>query len=461
MRKTIELINRATLFLLLALLMFVACERDDEIEEIQVVNPNKTLFFSISSKLTEYEKSLIQGVQNVVSDSIAKNWIKKYGSPIWQDRELLYSETEGNLLLVPLLKKNSYTGLLLVRQKSDKLSFSIIPKEYFLTLKEDNPAFWHFIKMISDKEDTGNYKYKFIDATEKSPKTRSMIIIERCWDVYTGYIDKETGKEHLTFSYRMCSTQIILTMVSAIAIHDEHGGSYEWNSGGGGGGGSSISPITIKASLRKLFKGECILDDEGIKKLNKEYDKMKENCFYNFIDNYLKENKIQLKNISYGSGGQASVSNIGNLRFGSNADITAENLSHEWIHLYQMQYHKLLNTDMKSIRGMMEFELAFIQDILALIENKGDDKSIARFWAGEGRGEITKLEYIGWLKKITHNGTQYPTSIEHLTFLNYSKEFGEGSISYNVEKGYIYGNAAYRAYAAQALFRQAKEHCNK
>lgn len=111
---------------------------------------------------------------------------------------------------------------------------------------------------------------------------------------------------------------------------------------------------------------------------------------------------------------------------------------------------------------MMEFELALAQDILFFIEIQGDWPNHAHSWAAWKTGkEDYKDHYMNWLKEITTDGRGYPTAIDNIKFQYFSEVFGEISRSYHTNKGYVYGNHAYSSSAIQALFNQAKKHCNK
>ena len=189
---------------------------------------------------------------------------------------------------------------------------------------------------------------------------------------------------------------------------------------------------------------------------------MRQKCFYEFIDNYLAKNNVQLNNINIDPnyGGQAGVSSTGNLTFWNSDEINSHNLSHEWIHLFQKQYNSMSSFGDK--RGMMEFELALTQDILKFIEIGGKWKTTAYSWAcWGGRNEKYRDEYMTWLMNITQDGKSYPSAIDNNKFQYFSHSFGEVSISYSTNRGYTYGNISYNSSAIQSLFNQAKNHCNK
>ncbi len=158
----------------------------------------------------------------------------------------------------------------------------------------------------------------------------------------------------------------------------------------------------------------------------------------------------------------AGVSNKGNLMFNTRGDIQAQNLKHEWIHLTQYQKHNRFNKNIDDIQGMMEWEVALVQDILYFVEIKGKADEVAHHWAAVGSGEELepyREEYFTWLRKMTNNGTSYPHNIDDISFMDFSKIFGATSREYPASSAYIYGTPNYRPYALEELFRQANENC--
>jgi hypothetical protein len=271
-------------------------------------------------------------------------------------------------------------------------------------------------------------------------------------------------------------------------------GGLSSSSGGGGGSGSSgssgnssassggsstgntlpeggidilpnpVERIPLHKDLKALFKGVCRIIDPDMDKLNKAYEEMREDCFYNNIDVYIRENGMSLKNIIIDPTmfGDASINSDGNLKFRNSIYITAENLKHEWIHLFQKHYHSLTAFGDKA--GMMEFELALAQDILHFVKYKGkvsEGDGAFHIWACSKTGDDEdRKNYIDWLSDITAEGKAYPSAIDNEKFQDFSTAFGRVSISYNPDRGYVYGsNATYPPSAIQALFQLAKKNC--
>lgn len=215
--------------------------------------------------------------------------------------------------------------------------------------------------------------------------------------------------------------------------------------------------------MKSLFKGIHLLNDDETKKLNEAYLEMINECFYEYIDNYFKINNMKLRDILIaepGWMGQAGINDLGDLKFADISQITVDNLKHEWIHLYQKQFHSM--TTFGDKRGMMEFELALIQDILKFIEIKGEWKNTAYSWAcSSQKHDKYRLEYMEWLIDLTDNGKRFPIAIENKMFQYFSIAFGEVSISYNTNRGYIYNNGNYMSISIQSLFIQAESFCSK
>lgn len=293
---------------------------------------------------------------------------------------------------------------------------------------------------------------------------RGGVWVQKCVKSWAGIGNPRPGewKEHCWYEYHTIPPS---RYGSGDRGEEESGCTkYEmchYDGGSGTSGGGSSPTIPLHANLNKLFKGVVNLANCDIDKLNRAYEEMRRECFYEYIDNYLSANNVRLGKISIGNtSGQAAIDENGNLSFYDYNEITAENLKHEWIHLFQRQYHHLTSFGNKA--GMMEFELALAQDILFFIEIQGDWPNHAHSWAAwKTKQEKYQKEYMNWLKEITTDGRGYPTAIDNIKFQYFSEVFGEISRSYHTNKGYVYGNHAYSSSAIQALFNQAKKHCNK
>jgi len=222
------------------------------------------------------------------------------------------------------------------------------------------------------------------------------------------------------------------------------GGAYN----GGSGSGSIENQPTLNASIKKLFvKGTTITYGPYIESVNNAYNDLNNDCFSNYVTNYLLSHNITLGSIKIDETylGLAGISSTNDLTFGGSEFITVENLEHEWIHLAQ-RYINNTNIFNASNTGMAEFEIALISDILECINIHGNfDIYSEHPFACYGNGKYNhQKEYQDWLKSITSGGTIFPSSIVTGNFLYWANIFGDVSISYNKSRGYQYTNSYYK-----------------
>lgn len=212
--------------------------------------------------------------------------------------------------------------------------------------------------------------------------------------------------------------------------------------------------------ILNLFKKGSRLNANDQKKLEDAYKKMREECIYEYIDNYLQSQNVSLGSIYIadpGWMGQAAVTNSGDLKFADSNEITAEALKHEWFHLYQKEYHSLSSY---TEPGMMEWEQAFFQDILMYIKIGGNRNGITYSWACFEIGNTSyEKDYLDWLSTLTNKGTTFPTNIDNSNFEHFADVFGDVSRSYNKSRGYNYSNTNYKPTAIQSIFAGAEKHC--
>ncbi|HKL71449.1 MAG TPA: hypothetical protein VJ855_02240 [Marinilabiliaceae bacterium] len=209
-----------------------------------------------------------------------------------------------------------------------------------------------------------------------------------------------------------------------------------------------------------MFKRGTTLNKEEKEKLEDAYKKMRDECIYEYIDNYLQSQNVSLGSIYIappGWMGLAGVTNSGDLKFADSNEITVEALKHEWFHLYQKEYHSLSSY---TERGMMEWEQAFFQDILIYIEIGGNRNGITYGWACFEIGNTSyEKDYLDWLSTLTNKGTTFPTNIDNSNFEHFADVFGDVSRSYNKSRGYNYSNTNYKPTAIQSIFAGAEKHC--
>lgn len=338
----------------------------------------------------------------------------------------------------------------------------------FYSLADEFINGWQYADgQVVNKIEEADPEYYLEPEAADSANLRSIgwnhIVIEKC-SYYMTSIDGGNTWSDPRLMY--CRTEIYNILVDDGSR--DGGGVYIDNSGGGGSNNNNNNNrpprVSLDPRLKELFKGEHDLDTEYIEKLNYAFNKMKKECFYDYIDYYLRQNNVQLRNIYIaepGWYGQAAITSSDDLKFADISQITAYNLKHEWIHLYQKQFHNI-NRFGKNL-GMVEFELALIQDILKFIEIRGDWENTAYSWACTTTTNYKHQQaYMDWLLDLTNNGTAYPTTIKDEKFQEFSEAFGDVSISYNTSRGYTYGDkSSYKPSAIQSLFSRAKSYCNK
>lgn len=210
-----------------------------------------------------------------------------------------------------------------------------------------------------------------------------------------------------------------------------------------------------------MFKRGTTLNKEEKEKLEDAYKKMRDECIYEYIDNYLQSQNVSLGSIYIappGWMGLAGVTNSGDLKFADSDEITPEALKHEWFHLFQMEYHGMSSFEEL---GMMEWEQALFQDILVFIEVKGKRDPEDHIWAcaSMSKGNYRE-EYLDWLSTLTNKGKSFPNKIDNSNFEHFAEVFGDVSISYNVRNGYNYSNTSYTTSAIQSAFVAAQKYCN-
>lgn len=449
-----------TLLLCSVIIFWTGCQKDDIYDNATKADVDADTFFHYG------ERDML--VADIIDFLREKNdssefitvFSQQYGNPEWQ-KAVISENEEYILLFVPITKRalKNVETIWLFKISDNYIEYYPVSKSN--VVQNDLWTFDYFTQEVYNRPFVNGVRYVL---GEKRPSSKGWVTVTVGVEGFIGveyngnFSEFSTGWHYWSF--------VVFTQFNP----DENigGGGYDYGSGegyfnGGGGGGGNPPPAgsELNSNLKKLFKGENNLSNEDTDKLNEAYEDMRENCFYETIDNYLMQNGVQLNNINMNPnyGGQAGINNHGDLTFWNSANINSENLSHEWIHLFQKEYHNM--TLFGDNVGMMEFEVALIQDILIFIEVGGKWK-IPYAWACFSMGKDEYQEaYIAWLKAMTNNGTSYPSTIDINNFLFFSNVFGDVSIPYNKNRGYIYGNATYGTSAIQELFNLANQNCNK
>lgn len=134
-----------------------------------------------------------------------------------------------------------------------------------------------------------------------------------------------------------------------------------WSTGGGGDGGSSDGGAL--AGLAGMFKGGIRMNSSDLELLSNAIKQIENDCTYKGIYEYVSSNYSGNGYVYVGDSINRGVAGMlnGNLYFASSSEITATNLMHEIIHLYQ----KVCGKDIydSDNMGLAEFELAFFEDV--------------------------------------------------------------------------------------------------
>lgn len=272
-------------------------------------------------------------------------------------------------------------------------------------------------------------------------QSRAWVEVETCWDAYIG-AGENTPVEDYAYKGRRCKSRTFWVEISSITEPDEYGGGSGGSpnpSDGGGGGWNppTETPAKIPTQLKKLIKSNNNLTDEDMKKLEKAWEKLQEDCFSKSFLKHLEDKKFAVNEVRIldEKMGNSSYSKKGYLSFQNDEFITPEILFHELFHLYQYKTHKdKINS---SQIGWMEYERAIFADICNYIktaqiiyeEKKVEDTQADsiktsiknRFWRYKDdnslitdyASEEQRDDYFVWLDSITKQGFTYPTS--HLT----------------------------------------------
>jgi len=242
---------------------------------------------------------------------------------------------------------------------------------------------------------------------------------------------------------------ITVTYATTVCYWDAAGAGGSGD-GGGSGGGYDPAPEqpqpVLSDPLKRLFvNGSSNLSATDIDNLNKAFNEMNNDCMLNSISNFLASNNITLGSVSINSTmpNPTSLNNFGDITFGDSDLITAENLSHEWVHLAQQKMSNV-NVFTSSNKGMAEFEVALFFDIKNAIWRCGDftsytDHTMACY---NGSYDQYRPSYQAWLLSITEGGTKYPGSIDQSQFFYWANIFGDVS-KYKKTNGYQYTNSSY------------------
>lgn len=243
----------------------------------------------------------------------------------------------------------------------------------------------------------------------------------------------------------------LVTYIECKTTNDPDDGKYDGDGGGGSGPSGSLS--------KKIIKNTDKLTEEQKKKLDRAIEEMRSKmCYANAILNFLESKGVSFGSVSIDSSLGGNGANLIfpdgriDLAFGSEDDINFEVFAHELVHRLQEYLESYSGLDS---RGMMEYEEAFINDIMFFAKYKGDIPSVAWYdreaslasgtMPESNQGEQamdewnkTDADYRSWLIKTTKSGI--PTSISTADFQKWVVPFSKFNRPYTTERGYKYNN---------------------
>lgn len=196
-------------------------------------------------------------------------------------------------------------------------------------------------------------------------------------------------------------------------------------------------------------------------RLKEAFNEMLQDCFYAALVEALHEASAEegghilsraILTNDRGSIGTASYNTKREITFYALDFVRPSTMAHEFIHAYQYSCHGL--TRMGELKGMLEYEVALVQDVLRYLDATERSKTqevvgdpyweIGRGWTpvpdsiANEKGDEERDAYLDWLGRLTKKGTVYPESIDDKEFYQYSEVFGRRSRAYS-PMGYRYG----------------------
>lgn len=253
------------------------------------------------------------------------------------------------------------------------------------------------------------------------------------------------------------------------------GGGSVYPEGGGGGGAITPPPLTVTLvkNLLDLFPKGSDLSKADLEKLNVEYKKMLNSCEYMALNNYLLTNnylggKVKMKPADVP--GLVSIDTNGTLTFYGSESVDATNLCHEWIHMCQQTLKpEACKHNLPENEGMMEFEVAFFQDVMRYIKYGAifGEEGVSRFpnstsWASNLIGiDNAKLQiiYAAWIATTFPNRKIPKTIKDRLNYEVFCNAFFRYNIAYkNREFKYNY---EYGVSSLEKMLNTVAEKCFK
>lgn len=316
-------------------------------------------------------------------------------------------------------------------------------------------------------------------------QSRAWVEVETCWDAYIG-AGENTPVEDYAYKGRRCKSRTFWVEISSITEPNEYGGgsggSPNPSDGGGGGSGTpSIGTARIPVQLQKLIKNNINLTDEDMKKLEKAWEKLQEDCFSKSFLEHLKEKNYVVDSVRIKPelmGNSTYSKKTGRLTFRDEEDINSDILFHELFHLYQYKTNTI-NSDQI---GWMEYERAIFTDILTYIKTaqiiygevgvkkikkkKTKERIRKEFWRYKHLSLISDqisdkqiADYFNWLDSITQQGFVYPTQLTDEAIKQHFKLY-ERSLA-NYFRDHTYDGTEISFHSIRAIMKVLSTKCNQ
>jgi hypothetical protein len=264
---------------------------------------------------------------------------------------------------------------------------------------------------------------------------------------------------------------------------------YPTGDSGGGYAGGDMTPTPpsatttshpqvdkiIKSLSKTPTKDRKNLNADEIEKLeNAITELVKKYCYGKALVNYLNDNGIMYDAVFMNPAvPQASSTVVGDqvyLDINEDYYIQPSTLLHEFIHLYQLSSKQITASNVRNVKGMLEYERALIDDIMYYAKHHGDTESDDEdrygrdFLYGSPPTYNTSLpeykeydkirsDYLSWIRKLTEHGV--PSELSTDDFKKWIEMFSTYDLGYGA-KGYDY-TVDYAPTALNAILRLAQD----
>lgn len=447
------------LFFIIYCFTYSSCIR----EEVQ--KQNNKVFFN-ASRADVYVQNiayLLEEVNN--SDPFVAPFITEYGSPLWEEADLVY-EDGTTICLIPLLHRSDnkiINSVWLFHIKENELSYAPIKRKEIKELEPSQEAIFDVYSYNKFGEsNTSGYSFS-------SPESVTRVWADEytCRDAYT--VIGGIWKYHGT----VCTSTKVWIEAMRDFFNENIGGgggtpgtgtvAGNPGTGGNGGGGNPTNPLGFSTAVSQLIDKNNNLNVTQLNKLIKAVDEMLEDCSYAAIYNYLVSNGVKFNSVKINPNlaGESGIDpSSGDLLFRNTDAIDAGAVYHEMFHLFQISQGSHTSDE---VIGLMEYERTLLEDI-AFTVNKADKKGNIRPdryserkspWVDNGSPTESDL-YREWLKKLTKGRKVLPESISEKDFVEWKNLFARAPAYRNHNYSLSYNNKA-----MNKALELIKINCNK